>query len=204
MRYIITETQFEELKNKIVLDIKVGDTLLGGRFKNKKVKVKEIGKNEKGDITINGKPLLKFRIMKESVDNRIIDVLIKLDLPNYPKIYDFLLEIGYNEDEIKEIYFDYFETISDSHLTPSNWMDYFFNIKGLDIRKSDGMIDYIKDGIVVMTRNDEYETFWFDYDLWLFFEMFYGMEYNEIRFFLRDWVEETLNLVMYEIAINEP
>ena len=79
MRYIITETQFEELKDKIVLDIKVGDTLLGGRFKNKKVKVKEIGKNEKGDVTINGKPLLKFRIMKESVDNRIIDVLIKLD-----------------------------------------------------------------------------------------------------------------------------
>lgn len=204
MRYIITETQFEELKDKIVLDIKVGDTLLGGRFKNKKVKVKEIGTNEKGDITINGKPLLKFRIMKESVDNRIVDVLIKLDLPNYPKIYDFLLEIGYNEDEIKEIYFDYFETISDSHLTPSNWMDYFFNINGLDVRESGGVIDYIKDGVVVMVRNDEYETFWFDHDLWLFFEMFYDMEYNEIRVFLRDWVEETLNLVMYEIAINEP
>lgn len=74
MRYIITETQFEELKDKIVLDIKVGDTLLGGRFKNKKVKVKEIGKNEKGDITINGKPLLKFRIMKESVNDRTINL----------------------------------------------------------------------------------------------------------------------------------
>ena len=30
----------------------------------KKVKVKSIGKNDKGDITINGKPLLKFRLMK--------------------------------------------------------------------------------------------------------------------------------------------
>ncbi len=48
----------------IKIDIKVGDTILGGRFKNKRVLVKTIGKNEKGDITINGKPLLKFRIIK--------------------------------------------------------------------------------------------------------------------------------------------
>ena len=48
----------------IKLDIKVGDTILVGKFKNKKVIVKTIGKNEKGDITINGKPLLRFRIIK--------------------------------------------------------------------------------------------------------------------------------------------
>jgi hypothetical protein len=50
----------------IKLDIKIGDTLLGGRFKNKKTLVKKIGKNDKGDITINDKPLLKYRIVKES------------------------------------------------------------------------------------------------------------------------------------------
>jgi hypothetical protein len=50
----------------IKVPIKVGDTILGGRFKNKKVVVKKIGKNDKGDITINGKPLLKYRIVKES------------------------------------------------------------------------------------------------------------------------------------------
>lgn len=55
------------LLEKIVLDIKVGDTILGGRFKNKKVLVKKIGKNAKGDITINGKPLLRFRIIKENI-----------------------------------------------------------------------------------------------------------------------------------------
>ncbi len=49
----------------ITLDIKVGDTILGGKFKNKKIKVKEIGKNEKGDVTINGKPLLRFRIIDQ-------------------------------------------------------------------------------------------------------------------------------------------
>lgn len=53
------------LQEKIELDIEVGDMLLGGKFKNKKIIVKEIGKNEKGDWTINGKPLLKFRIPKK-------------------------------------------------------------------------------------------------------------------------------------------
>lgn len=48
----------------IKIDIKVGDTILGGRFKNRKILIKTIGKNSKGDITINGKPLLKFRIIK--------------------------------------------------------------------------------------------------------------------------------------------
>ena len=53
-----------DINEMIKLDIKVGDILMGGKFKNKKVVVKDIGKNEKGDITINGKPLLRFRIQK--------------------------------------------------------------------------------------------------------------------------------------------
>ena len=53
---------FKQYTEDIKVPIKVGDTVLGGRFKNKKVVVKTIGKNDKGDITINGKPLLKFRL----------------------------------------------------------------------------------------------------------------------------------------------
>jgi hypothetical protein len=49
----------------ITLPIEVGDVILGGKFKNKKITVKKIGKNDKGDITINGKPLLRFRIIKK-------------------------------------------------------------------------------------------------------------------------------------------
>jgi hypothetical protein len=52
------------LSEMIKLDIKVGDTIMGGKFKNKKVVVKTIDKNEKGDVLINGKPLLRFRIIK--------------------------------------------------------------------------------------------------------------------------------------------
>jgi len=66
MKIILTEDQYEQLTEMIKLDIKVGDTIMGGKFKNKKVVVKTIGKNDKGDITINGKPLLRFRILKEN------------------------------------------------------------------------------------------------------------------------------------------
>jgi hypothetical protein len=51
----------------INIPISVGDTILGGKFKNKRIVVKSIGKNEKGDITINGKPLLKYRILDEDL-----------------------------------------------------------------------------------------------------------------------------------------
>lgn len=63
MKYIKNIQEF--VTEVIKIPIKVGDTVLGGRFKNKKIVVKKIGKNDKGDITINGKPLLKFRIVKE-------------------------------------------------------------------------------------------------------------------------------------------
>jgi co-chaperonin GroES (HSP10) len=64
MKIVITESQYEQLSEMIKLNIKVGDTIMGGKFKNKKIVVKTISKNEKGDITINGKPLLRFRIIK--------------------------------------------------------------------------------------------------------------------------------------------
>ena len=55
-------TEWREYLNEMKLDIKVGDVLLGGKFKNKRIVVKEIGKDELGQPTINGKPLLNFRI----------------------------------------------------------------------------------------------------------------------------------------------
>lgn len=64
---------FDWVYEDINVPIKVGDTVLSGRFKNKKIVVKKIGKNKKGDITINDKPLLKFRIIKESISQDDID-----------------------------------------------------------------------------------------------------------------------------------
>ena len=45
------------------LPVEIGDTVKMGRFKNKKVVVKSIAWNEKGDLLINGRPALKFRVI---------------------------------------------------------------------------------------------------------------------------------------------
>lgn len=77
MKYL---NKFSLVSDSIKIPIKVGDTVLGGRFKNKKMIVKKIGKNAKGDITINDKPLLKFRIIKESLREDIeINLLHLID-----------------------------------------------------------------------------------------------------------------------------
>lgn len=68
IRKILQESLMSE---DINIPINVGDEILGGKFKNKKIIVKDIGKNEKGDITINGKPLLRFRIKKNSENMKI-------------------------------------------------------------------------------------------------------------------------------------
>ena len=49
----------------IKLDVEVGDTILVGRFKNKKMKVKSIGKDEHGMPTINNRKIVTFRKLKE-------------------------------------------------------------------------------------------------------------------------------------------
>ena len=49
----------------ITLDVNIGDVILGGRFKNKKIKVKKIGKDEHGMPTINGRKVVNFRMMKK-------------------------------------------------------------------------------------------------------------------------------------------
>ena len=63
-------TEWKKYLNEMKLDIKVGDILLGGKFKNKRIVVKEIGKDELGQPTVNGKPLLNFRIEKHLPDNK--------------------------------------------------------------------------------------------------------------------------------------
>ena len=44
----------EEINESVKLPIEIGDTVYMGRFKNKKVIVKDIKWNKKGDLMING------------------------------------------------------------------------------------------------------------------------------------------------------
>ena len=55
---------------KLTLDIKIGDILLGGHYKNKRIIVKEMGVDDLGQPTINGSPILKFRIEKHLPDEK--------------------------------------------------------------------------------------------------------------------------------------
>ncbi len=79
----------------IQIPLEIGDTILTGRFKNKKVTVKEIGTDEYGNITVNGRSILKIRIpklyqkqennmkLKESSDDTLIQNVI--DTYNHTK-----------------------------------------------------------------------------------------------------------------------
>ena len=67
---LLLENWREYIKENIDLDIEVGDILLGGRYKNKRIVVKEIGVDELGQPTINGNTILKFRIEKHLPDEK--------------------------------------------------------------------------------------------------------------------------------------
>jgi len=92
----------EDITEMIKLDIKVGDTIMGGKFKNKKVVVKTIGKNEKGDVTINGKPLLRFRIIKENnIHLRRRESIMKEKL-------DSIIQNRFTDEEFQFMPFEHF------------------------------------------------------------------------------------------------
>ena len=64
------------------LPIKIGDTVLMGKFKNKKVVIKTIGWNEKGDLLINGKSAMRMRIPKKPniFDETVEEFLTTIDM----------------------------------------------------------------------------------------------------------------------------
>ena len=57
-----------EIMEDINLPINIGDTVLMGKFKNKKVVVKTVTWNEKGDLLINGRSAMRMRILPKEDD----------------------------------------------------------------------------------------------------------------------------------------
>ena len=93
----------DTINEAITIPIEIGDTVLGGKFKNKRIVVKSIDKNEKGDITINGKPLLKFRLVNEAnavssgkVHKFITGKNLTFKGKKYPNLYFEVLRIDNN------------------------------------------------------------------------------------------------------------
>jgi len=67
---LIIESWRQFLNEVIELDIEVGDIVLGGKYRNKRIVVKDIGKDDLGQPTINGKSILNFRIEKHLPDDK--------------------------------------------------------------------------------------------------------------------------------------
>jgi len=61
----ITKKKLKQIiREAIELELEKGDVILTGRFKNKRTVVKDIGKDDLGQPTINGMKALTFRIEK--------------------------------------------------------------------------------------------------------------------------------------------
>ena len=82
-----------------------------------------------------------------------------------------------------------------------SWMNKNFSPDQLEIVTSEkypNSVFFRKDGKVVMEQDKKSKVFWFDYDeIWLFFESFFGMKYEQIQEVLRYWLEETFKLEGY-------
>ena len=79
-----SQEEYEASLNEIIkLPVKVGDTILTGRFKNKKTVVKTIGKDEHGMPTINGKKVVTFRLMKEGFFMEVAGTAVKCEKCNH-------------------------------------------------------------------------------------------------------------------------
>ena len=86
------------------------------------------------------------------------------------------------------------------------WLNDNFSPDQLEIVKSPkypNSIFYKKNGKIVMEQDLKNEEFYFDdYEIWSFFESFFGMEYSEIQQLMEVWLEETLNLEGYTPQIK--
>jgi len=92
-----------DIMEDITIPVNIGDTVLMGKFKNKKVVVKSITKNEKGDLQINGRPALKFRIPvkpDESINEDITSYIKKLS----DKFKSFIQKLKQEGSETKQAY----------------------------------------------------------------------------------------------------
>ena len=82
-----------------------------------------------------------------------------------------------------------------------SWMNKNFGLDQLKIVKSEeypNSVFFKKNGKVVMEQDKENKWFYFGYkEIWLFFELFFDMKYEQIQEVLRDWLDETLKLEGY-------
>lgn len=64
------------MSEAVTLDIEIGDVILGGKWKNKRITVKSITYNERNEPLVNGKPLMKYRLIpKKEPEEEEVEVV---------------------------------------------------------------------------------------------------------------------------------
>lgn len=104
MRYLKKYDKYSSLKvlldDKIKIKINIDDEVKGGKFKNKKLKVKNININDKGDITINNKPFSKFRTNEAFTT----DIVYYWKVPSFQPNFEIALtKIGVTNEWISHL-----------------------------------------------------------------------------------------------------
>ena len=116
----------------INIDISIGDQILVGRFKNKKIEVKDIGVDKHGGPTINGRSILKIRKMKSPNErreavNKILDTMKKKSLGKAP-IRESIERDEVHAETKKELNFDS-ELPKDMATVIEKWRNYIEPMK---------------------------------------------------------------------------
>ena len=136
------------LKEVITIDVEIGDTILTGRFKNKKTVVKSIEKDEFGMPTINGRKIVSFRKMpKEKVSENL-----KVDVARKYGSKGFLIMLNQGGNTATRIFRDK-KNFDKLKLNLSNQKD----LKKLLYMKRDNK-GFVKNENVVLERIDFYEV----------------------------------------------
>lgn len=149
-------------------------------------------------------------ILKESVDNRIVNILIKRKLPTFHSVINFLTEIGYTYNESKEIYVEYFKTISGLELNPINWMNFYFSPDQLQLINLNvyawldrDSIYYSKNDLIVMEYFESGKTFWFDFSqIWLPINDIFSLSNLEIEAHLKLWLKSNFDFDIKKVSYN--
>ena len=66
--------KLKKIIEDINIPVKVGDTILVGKFKNKKMVVKDIGTDDHGMPTINGRKATTFRIFRDQSSHEDVTI----------------------------------------------------------------------------------------------------------------------------------
>ena len=105
----LTEWLTKPLIEDINIPVNIGDTILVGKFKNKKMKIKNIGKDDHGMPTINGRKAATFRIHKtvnifdeDNIDESKTEFVI-WGIPPGKKHEDILYTKAKSHSEAKKI-----------------------------------------------------------------------------------------------------